>query len=40
MGSELTTSIQEKDHGAATDEVLMIIRRETENKTKNILMQP
>lgn len=39
MGLELTTSIQEKDHGAATDEVL-IIRRETENKTKNILMQP
>lgn len=41
MSSELTTSTQEeKDHGAATDEVLKIIRNEIENKTENILMQP
>lgn len=41
MSSELTTSTQEeKHHGAVTDEVLMIIRNEIENKTENILMLP
>lgn len=37
-GSELTVSTQEKDHGAAMYEVLMMIGSETENKTENILM--
>lgn len=40
MGSELTTSTQKKDHGAVTDEVLLIMRDEIENKTENILMSP
>lgn len=40
MGSDLTTSTQGNDHGAARGEVLMTIGNEIENKPENILLAP